>query len=200
MSSYRVGLTGGLAAGKSTVGSELARAGIQVVDADRLVSALYESGQPGAEAVRALFGDSVLDSTGQVDRVALAERAFSDSESRIRLEAAVHPLVRENFENLARQADGIIVLEATLLVEANFAPMFDLVVTVEADPELRLQRAIRRGLSPDSAKARLAAQSEAKLRIAAADVVIWNNGDLEELHSQIENLILTLRENAEDRI
>jgi dephospho-CoA kinase len=195
-----VGLTGGLAAGKSTVGSELARAGIQVVDADRLVSALYESGQPGAEAVRALFGDSVLDSTGQVDRVALAERAFSDSESRIRLEAAVHPLVRENFENLARQADGIIVLEATLLVEANFAPMFDLVVTVEADPELRLQRAIRRGLSPDSAKARLAAQSEAEFRVAAADVVIWNNGDLEELHSQIENLILTLRENAEDRI
>ncbi len=194
-----MGLTGGLAAGKSTVGSELARAGIQVIDADRLVSELYEPGQPGAEVVRELFGDSVLDSAGRVDRVALAEKAFSDSESLIRLEAAVHPLVREIFEKLARQADGIIVLEATLLVEANFAPMFDLVVTVEADPQLRLQRAIQRGLSPDSAKARLAAQSAPELRVAAADVVIWNNGDLEELHSQIESLILTLRQNSEDR-
>ena len=77
--------------------------------------------------------------------------------------------------------------------------MFDLVVTVEADPELRLQRAIQRGLSPESAKARLEAQSAAELRIAAADVVIWNNGDLEELQSQIENLILTLRRNSESR-
>ncbi len=196
MSSYRVGLTGGLAAGKSTVGSRLAEAGIQVVDADRLVSDLYEPGQPGAEAVRDLFGDSALDETGRVDRVALAARVFSDSRSLRILEAAVHPLVRERFEGIAQQAAGIIALEATLLVEGDLAPMFDLVVTVEASPEVRLKRAIQRGLSHEAARARLEAQSAAEVRTAVADVVIWNDGDLEHLQAQIDDLIFTLRESS----
>ena len=121
VSSYRVGLTGGLAAGKSTVGSELARRRHSGVDADRLVAELYEPGRPGAEVgARALLATRCSTRQVEVDRVALAEKAFSDSESLTGLEAAMHPLVRESFEKLARQADGIIVLEATLLDRGGF--------------------------------------------------------------------------------
>ena len=197
MSSFRVGLTGGLAAGKSTVGSWLADAGLRVVDADRLVAELYEPGQPGAEIARTMFGAGVLDTNGRVDRGMLAQTVFVDPKARDRLEAVVHPLVRGRFLSLAEVSSDIIVLEATLLVEADFAPMFDFVVTIEADPELRVQRAVERGLTVEAATARLDAQGRTDDRIAAADVVIWNNGDLDELRAQTEQLIDTLRCRAE---
>jgi dephospho-CoA kinase len=187
-----------LAAGKSTVGSWLAGAGFRVVDADRLVAELYEPGQPGAEVVSTIFGASVLDSDGRVDRAMLAQKVFADPEARNRLEAAVHPLVRGRFQDLAEVSSGIIVLEATLLVEADFAPMFDFVVTIEADPELRIHRAVERGLGIEAAKARLDVQGGTDDRIAAADVVIWNNGDLDELRARTERLIDTLAGRAED--
>ncbi len=200
MSSFRVGLTGGLAAGKSTVGSWLAAAGLRVVDADRLVAELYEPGQPGAEIVSKMFGAGVLDTNGRVDRAQLAQKVFADPKARDRLEATVHPLVRGRFQSLAEVSSGIIVLEATLLVEAGFAPMFDFVVTIEADPELRLQRAVERGLTMEAANSRLDAQGGTNDRIAAANALIWNNGDLDELRAQTEQLIDTLRCRAEGHV
>ena len=193
-----MGLTGGLAAGKSTVGSCLADAGFRVLDADRLVAELYEPGQPGAEVVSSMFGDSVLDPDGRVDRAVLAQKVFTDPQVRDQLEAAVHPLVGGCFQDLAETFSGIIVLEATLLTEAGFAPMFDLLVTVEADPELRLVRAVGRGLTVEAAKARLEAQGGGADRIAAADVVIWNNGDLDELRARVDHLIDTIRYRADE--
>jgi dephospho-CoA kinase len=183
MSPYRVGLTGGLAAGKSTVAGWLGEAGFRVIDADRLVAELYRPGGEGAKAVSELFGAGFLD---------------AEAAARRRLEGAIHPLVRKRFTELAAETDGVVVLEATLLVEAGFAPDFDLVVTVEAAPELRYERAIARGLEPAAAQRRLAAQSKPETRIAVAHRVLWNDGGLDELKNEVDELVADLRRHQED--
>lgn len=188
MSAVRVGLTGGLASGKSTVARRLRERGATVVDADRLVAELYEPGEPGARVAAELFGPEVLDPRGAVDRVRLAEVVFSDPEARRRLEAAIHPLVRERFAELAGREDGVVVLEATLLVEAGYAPDFDRVVTVEADPEVRLRRAVERGMDEAEARRRLQAQGDGTARRDAADVVITNDGGVEALERRVDAL------------
>jgi dephospho-CoA kinase len=198
VSPYRVGLTGGLAAGKSTVAGWLSEAGFRVIDADRLVAELYRPGGEGAVAVTELFGAEFLAADGSVDHPRLAREVFAESGARRRLEEAIHPLVKQQFDELTRGDNGVAVLEATLLVEAGFVPDFDLVVTVEADPELRLQRAVARGLEPAAARRRLEAQSEPALRIAAAHQVLWNNGSLDELRGEVDELVTELREHDGD--
>lgn len=188
MSAVRVGLTGGLASGKSTVARMLADQGATVIDADRLVAELYEPGEPGARAAAELFGPEVLDGRGAVDRERLAAVVFTDPDARRRLELAVHPLVRERFAEIARGTEGVVVLEATLLVEAGYAPGFDLVVTVEAEREARLRRAAARGMDEAEARRRLEAQGDGAARRAAADVVIRNDGSLEDLERQVDAL------------
>lgn len=195
----RVGLTGGLASGKSTVARWLAEAGVQVVDADRLVAELYQPGGAGTEAVRNLFGPEVLDERGGVVHARVADRIFRNPEARKALEAAIHPLVGKRFAELAAEAKGIIVLEATLLVEAGFAPAFDLVVTVEAPCELRLERALERGMDEDSARARILAQGDGEPRRLAAHRILDNSGDLRHLRHQVDELIGELRRLTDDR-
>lgn len=185
----RIGLTGGLASGKSTVARLLAERGFIVVDADRLVAELYQPGEAGAAAVRELFGPEYLDAAGAVDRSRLAQLVFRDEAARRRLEGAIHPLVRRRFAELAASARSPIVLEATLLVEAGYGPDFDLVVSVEADPALRRERAITRGLSPEEADRRLEAQGSGETRRAAAQRVIVNEGSLAELEAEVDKLV-----------
>ncbi len=194
MPPFRVGLTGGLASGKSTVASLLAEAGFQVVDADELVAQLYAPGQPGARAVAELFGANYLSKGGAVDKPRLARLAFADAAARARLEAAIHPLVRAFFSRLATAAATPIVLEATRLVEAGYAPDFELIVTVEAEPEVRLARAVARGLSREEALRRLAAQGDGGARRAAAHKIIDNNGSPAQLRDQVDELIAEIRE------
>lgn len=198
-----VGLTGGLASGKSTVARLLEDRGCLTVDADDVVAWLYESGRPGARAVGELFGADYLDTAGSVDRGRLAELAFADDAARRRLEEAVHPLVRERFEELAATgaAEGaeIVVLEATLLVEAGFAEDFDVVVTVEAPEAVRRDRAVARGLSEAQAQERLDAQGAGDLRRAAADVVVDNAGGLDDLERRVDELFADLRRRAAGR-
>jgi dephospho-CoA kinase len=189
MSALHVGLTGGLASGKSTVSAWLREAGFEVVDADRLVAELHQPGGEGAAAVRALFGPGMLDERGGVDHAKVAARVFSDPEARKALEAAIHPLVKKRFEEIAARAQGVVVLEATLLVEAGYAPLFDLIVTVEAPCELRLERAIARGMDPESTRARLLAQGDGEERREAAHRMIDNSGDEEHLRRQVDELI-----------
>ncbi len=196
MASLRVGLTGGLASGKSTVAGQLAAAGCAVFDADQLVRELYEPGAAGSRAVRALFGEAPLAPDGSVDRPWVAGHVFSDPAARRQLEASVHPLVREAFRVRAEACEGIAVLEATKLVEAGYGPDFDLVVTVEAPLETRLRRAVARGLTEREAKERLAAQAEATARRAAADWVIENDGAREHLALQVGRLVAELRRRA----
>ena len=195
----RVGLTGGLASGKSTVAGWLRDAGFQVVDADRLVAELHQAGGEGAAAVRALFGPEMLNERGGVDHTKVAARVFKDPEARFALESAVHPLVRKKFEELVAKAQDIIVLEATLLVEAGYAPGFDLIVTVEAPCELRYQRAVSRGLDPDSARGRLLAQGDGEQRRNAAHRILDNSGDLAHLRRQADELMVELRRLAAER-
>lgn len=190
----RVGLTGGLASGKSTVAGVLSAAGFTVVDADRLVADLYRPGEPGATAVARLFGPALLDAGGAVDKSALAARVFADPAARQRLEAAIHPLVRERFAAIAEaMAGGVAVLEATLLVEAGYAPDFDLVVTVEAPEPVRIARAVERGLGDAEARARIAAQPDGVARRAAAHRTIDNRAGPELLRARAEELVDELR-------
>jgi dephospho-CoA kinase len=195
----RVGLTGGLASGKSTVSQWLRDAGFEVVDADRLVAELYQPGGEGAAAVRGLFGPEVLGEGGAVDHAKVAARVFSDPAARQTLEAAVHPLVRKGFEEISARSQGIVALEATLLVEAGYAPLFDLIVTVEAPCELRLERAIARGVNPESARARLLAQGDGEERRRAAHRLIDNSGDEPHLRRQVDELIEELNRLAAAR-
>jgi len=197
----RVGLTGGIAGGKSTVARLLTERGATVVDADRLVAALYEPGEPGARAVAGLFGEELLDERGAVDRARLAERIFADesqpgeleNSDRARLERAIHPLVRQRFARLAAETEGIVVLEATLLVEAGYGPDFDLVVSVEAAPATRLARAVHRGMDEQEARRRLAAQGDGATRRAGTDVILENDGTLDELEQAVDRLVERLR-------
>jgi len=189
----KVGLTGGLAGGKSTVARWLADAGFRVIDADHLVAELYAPGAPGAAAVRRLFGPEALDAAGAVDHARVAAKVFADPEARRALEQAVHPLVRQRFEEQAAGSQGVVILEATLLVEAGYAPGFDCVVAVEAPPELRLARAVERGIPEADARARLLAQGDGATRRAAAGRVIDNSCDLAHLRRQVDELIDELR-------
>lgn len=192
MKPLRVGLTGGLASGKSTVARWLSEAGCQVVDADQLVAELYAPGAAGARAVERLFGPRYLQAGGAVDKGALAQLVFADAEARRQLEAEIHPLVRAEFARRA-SAGGIFVLEATRLVEAGFAPDFDLVVTLEAPAELRLERAATRGLERDEALRRLAAQGDGSERRQAASWTLRNAGSLAELRAEVDRLVEHLR-------
>ena len=196
MGRFLVGLTGGLASGKSTVAGRLADAGFRVLDADEIVAELYRPGGGGAAAVRELFGGGVLAAGGGVDRPRLAEVVFADAEARRRLEAAIHPLVRERFREIAAEADGVVVYEATLLVEAGRAGEFDLVVSVESPPAAQLERAVARGMEADAAKARLAAQGEGELRRRAAHRILWNDGSLEDLRVKVDALVDELRQRS----
>jgi len=192
-----VGLTGGLASGKSTVARMLAAAGCEVVDADRLVAELYQVGGAGALAIAEVAGPEALDSNGGVDHAKLAAELFDNAELRVAIEAAIHPLVRRRFEEIAEGSDAdIVVLEATLLVEAGYGPDFAVVVAVEAESKQRLARAVDRGMSQADASARLEAQGDGSTRRAGADVVLHNDGSLEDLQLSVD----TLLESFSDRL
>lgn len=198
MGQLRIGLTGGLAAGKSTVGRWLEEAGFPVMDADEVVAELYTSGAAGAVLVQNLFGDSFILEDGSVDRSRLAALVFSDSAARLRLEAAIHPLVRDRFATYAANQSAA-VMEATLLVESGLDAECDLVITVEADPALRLQRAVDRGMDEEEAKRRLEAQSSGVARRAAAHWILWNNGSREELRRRVDELLAQLNNGDEQQ-
>ena len=199
MATLTVGLTGGLASGKSTVARRLARAGFTVVDADRLVAELHRPNAPGARAVEQLLGPELLTPDGAVDKAAVARRVFADTSARERLEGVLFPLVRQRFHEIAATTEGVVVLEATKLVESGLAQDFDVVVTVEAPGPIRLARAQRRGLTLAEAKSRMRAQATESARRAAADGVIENRGSFRALEAQTRQVVAELRERAGHR-
>ncbi|MEM6453634.1 MAG: dephospho-CoA kinase [Acidobacteriota bacterium] len=203
----RIGLTGGLACGKSTVARRMAARGCRVIDADRVVHALYAPGQPGVDAVRALFGDDAIAADGAVDRRVVAGRVFGDADARRRLEEAIHPLVRARFRAAAGAdalprdddrlvvdgAERIAVLEVAILFEAGFDREVATCVTVEVgDVEIQVARAVARGLAPDDARARIAAQLPSAERQRRADVTLWNDADLDALAQRTDALVTRL--------
>ena len=202
----RVGLTGGLASGKSSVAARLAGHGIPVLDADAVVHSLYLPGAPGTRAVAEEFGPGVLDPSGGVDRARLAGRVFGDPPALARLNARIHPLVIERqrtwFEEREAAGDLLGVVEATLLVESGGRERYDVVVVVSAPPEVRLERAVRRSGENDreGLKKRIAAQLPDEEREKAADVVLTANGTKEELLSKVDTLAGRLKAMAAARV
>ncbi|MGY2128108.1 dephospho-CoA kinase [Blastococcus sp. SYSU DS0617] len=184
----RIGLTGGIGSGKSTVAGLLAERGAVVVDADRIAREVVAPGTPGLAAIVDAFGTSVLSADGSLDRPALASVVFTDPEARARLDAIVHPLVRERSVQLiaAASPDAVLVNDVPLLVETGQAGTYDLVLVVEADLETRLARLVERGTTREDARARIAAQATDEERRAVADVVLDNSGNLEQLVEQVD--------------
>jgi dephospho-CoA kinase len=193
---YLIGLTGGIASGKSVVARRLGQLGAVVVDADVLAREVVEPGTRGLADIEAEFGAAVLAADGTLDRPALGAVVFSDPDKLARLNAITHPAVwrraRELFaEAEASDPDAIVVYDVPLLVEASGdRPItFDLVVVVQAESETRLRRLVElRGLAPDEAARRIRSQATDAERLSIADVVIDSDGTLDETLEQVDAL------------
>lgn len=182
-----IGLTGGVGSGKSTVADLFARHGALVIDADAVAREVVEPGAPALDEIVEAFGPTVLGDDGSLDRPALAAIVFSDPQARARLNAITHPRIGARTTELmaAAEPDQVIVHDVPLLVENGLAPAYDLVVVVEASENVRLARLLRRGMSHNDARRRMAAQATDAERRDVADVVIANNGDLASLAAQV---------------
>jgi dephospho-CoA kinase len=186
----RVGLTGGIASGKSTVANELARRGAVIIDADELAREVVEPGTRGFAAVVRRFGEGVLRDE-RLDRAALARIVFADPQARSDLEKIIHPEVRRR----AAEREGalphtaVVVHVIPLLVETGKESDFDLCVVVDVDRQTQLARLMARGpMSREEAESRIAAQATREQRLAAADIVIPNVGTLTDLTEQVDDL------------
>ncbi len=187
----RIGLSGGIGAGKSTVSSTLSDLGGVVVDGDVISREVVEPGTEGLAKLVEAFGEQILSDDGSLNRPALAAIAFSDEEKRQTLNGIVHPLVGKRRAELIASAgeDAVVVEDIPLLVESGMAPMFPLVVIVNADEDLRVKRLIEhRGFTEADARARIAAQATEEQRRAVADVWLDNTGRAEELAVQARDL------------
>ncbi|SED91601.1 MULTISPECIES: dephospho-CoA kinase [unclassified Streptomyces] len=184
----KVGLTGGIGAGKSEVSRLLVGHGAVLVDADRIAREVVEPGTPGLAAVVEEFGPGILTPQGTLDRPALGAIVFADPDRLAALNAIVHPLVRDRSAELEKAAgpDSVVVHDVPLLTENGLAPLYDLVVVVDAAPETQLDRLVRlRGMTEADARARMAAQATREQRRAVADLVIDNDGPVEELADRV---------------
>lgn len=185
-----IGLTGGIASGKSAVAEILASLGAVIVDADVLAREVVEAGTPGLAAVVERFGGSVLTDDGRLNRSALATTVFADPAARRDLENIVHPLVRERAAELTREAgeSAVVVQVIPLLVETCQQDDFDHVVVVDVDPDTQLRRLMDRDhATADHARARMAAQSDRSTRLAIADSVIDNSGSPLDLETRVRD-------------
>lgn len=189
----RVGLSGGIGSGKSTVSQHLASLGAVVIDADQLAREVVATGSEGLAAVVGRFGDGVLDDEGALNRPALGAIVFADAKARRDLESITHPLIARRTSELlaAAPADAIVVHDVPLLVEKHYGPGYHLVLIVGADEDTRVKRLMQtRGMTEADARSRIAAQADDDQRRAAADVWVANDGGRDELHDAVERLWL----------
>jgi len=186
-----VGLTGGIGSGKSTVAGMLERRGAVILDADHFARDAVASGTDGFRRVVGRFGTAVVGPDGEIDRPALAAIVFADRSALDDLEAIVHPEVRRAMTDAMSahvRGDGVVVLVNPLLIEMGTHRDCDLVVVVSATPATQVARAVRRGLTDDDVKARIASQLPLEERAKHADVLIDNEGSLDELETQVERV------------
>ena len=187
----KIGLTGGIASGKSLVATRLAELGAVLVDADAIAREVVEPGTPGLAAVVDAFGPEILDGEGRLDRPRLGAIVFQQPERRAELNGIVHPLVRERAAAVIAEApeDAVVVQDIPLLVETGQQRNFHLVLVVDAPEDVRLQRMTEhRGMAEADARSRMAAQASRQDRLAAADVVLTNSGTREELLAEVDGL------------
>ncbi|MEU9994906.1 dephospho-CoA kinase [Streptomyces sp. NPDC050848] len=187
----KVGLTGGIGAGKSAVSRLLVSYGAVLIDADKIAREVVEPGTPGLAAVVEAFGPEILTEQGALDRPKLGSIVFADADRLTALNRIVHPLVGARSAELegAAGTDDVVVHDVPLLTENALAPLYDLVVVVDASPETQLDRLVRlRGMAESEARARMAAQATREQRRAIADLVIDNDGPLEALEPQVRKV------------
>ncbi|MER6569498.1 dephospho-CoA kinase [Streptomyces sp. NPDC001093] len=199
----KVGLTGGIGAGKSEVSRLLVEQGAVLIDADRIAREVVAPGTPGLAAVVEAFGEDVLTADGSLDRPRLGSIVFADPDRLAVLNSIVHPLVGVRSRELeeAAAADAVVVHDVPLLTENGLAPLYDLVIVVDASPETQLDRLVRlRGMTEEDARARMAAQATREQRRQIADIVIDNDVPLEALHKRVaevwEELVRRAREST----
>jgi dephospho-CoA kinase len=199
----RVGLTGGIGSGKSTVSERLAALGAVVLDADKAARAVVEPGTPGLAQIAAAFGPDVIARDGTLDRPRLAEIVFADESALAKLNAITHPLIRDHIkaaEEAAIQAGGtdlVLVHDVALLAEWGRSKEFDLVIVVDVPTETQVERLTKqRGMPEDQARARIAAQATRDQRLAIADIIIDNSGTQSDLDHRITEVWADLQARA----
>jgi dephospho-CoA kinase len=188
----RVGLTGGVASGKSTVAAILEELGAVVIDADQLAREVVEPGTPGLAAVVEEFGDDVLADDGTLDRPALGAIVFADDEKRRRLEGILHPLIREQSLEIEAEAsdDALVVHDIPLLAESGQADRFDAVIVVDVPEETQVERMTgQRGWTEEDARSRVAAQASREDRRAIATYVVDNIGTHDDLRERVAEVV-----------
>jgi dephospho-CoA kinase len=198
---YLVGLTGGIASGKSFVASLLAELGASTIDADDVAREVVSPGSPGLSAVVSAFGNHVLLPSGELDRNKLGDIVFSDTKSRLQLEAILHPLIKVRTTQLiSSQSSEIVVYSVPLLVEANVDYPFDSVITVEAGEEHQVERLVRsRSLTEDEARKRVSTQTTAAKRVARADYVVDSSGSKDDTKRQVDTIWKELVKASRDK-
>ena len=195
----RVGLTGGVASGKSTVAAMLAELGAVVIDADALAREVVQAGTPGFDRVVEEFGSELVGPDGELDRPALGRLVFADESARKRLEAIVHPLVFERYAELEATAptDAIVVHDIPLLAESGRADDFDAVIVVDAPRDTQVERMTAdRGWTAEDAESRIAAQATREDRLAIATYVVDNTGSLDDLRARVAEIYSDLTTNV----
>lgn len=185
-----IGLTGGIASGKSIVARKLVELGASLVDTDVIAREVVAPGEPGLDAIRKVFGPAVLTESGELDRSAMRDLVFHDAAKRRALEQLLHPRIRARMlEQIAAARGPYVVVAVPLLVESEFAKLFDRVLVVDCPEETQIARLMRRdGITAEDARAMLAAQTDRATRLAAADDVIDNGGSLDATYEQVERL------------
>lgn len=194
----KVGLTGGIASGKSTVRELFAALGAHTVDADRLVAELYSPGREGHQALLATYGPEILLPDQTIDRKRLADIAFSDPAEAHRLNQLIHPIVIAATEQRMSEwerthGDGIVVVEATLMIESGSSRSYDRIVIVDVEPPVQIARGVARGLSREEVMRRIANQMPRGERLRHADYVIDNSSDRESLQQETERVYALLQ-------
>jgi dephospho-CoA kinase len=199
----RVGLTGGIASGKSTIMRNFATLGCITVDADAIVARLYRPGEAGHRAIVETYGEGVLQPGGEIDRKKLSDVAFASAESAKKLNALIHPIVIAEQARMMAEAeaggDAIFVVEATLLLESGGRQRFDRIVVVDVQPDVQIARAIGRGMTIEEVRRRIANQMAREERLRHADYVIDNSGDTETGFAETLRVYERLQADLEQR-
>jgi dephospho-CoA kinase len=192
-----IGLTGGIACGKSSVGDILRKLGVKVIDADEIAHQIYRPGTPSHAELVKVFGPDILDADGRINRQRLGKIAFQNQEARSRLEQITHPAIIQRIDDLINAAKienhPLLVVEVPLLFEAGLEEHFDCIWVVSARPDIQLKRLMKRNdLTPEEAAARLSAQLPLDFKEGRADVIIYNNNELIHLEEEIKRLLETV--------
>jgi dephospho-CoA kinase len=186
-----VGLTGGIASGKSTVSAMLAEQGAEVIDADHIARQVVMPGTPAWCKIREHFGPGVLHPDGQLDRQALADIVFADKSKLALLNEITHPAIFARIADRLEAHHGqdvVVILDAALLIEAGLAEGVDVVIVVHSPREIQVERLAAKGVGQTDARNRIASQLEPEKRLARADIVIDNSGSLEDLGRQVDKI------------